>query len=99
VRFEFLFGIPPKLLYILTGVAILLAVYSLLCAFLAPRDWRPYLRGIAALNLTYCGLTALLLSYWRHQITVPGLLYFSGELLIVVVLAAAELKAAKAASS
>jgi hypothetical protein len=93
-RLEAFFGLPKNVLYVLSGIAVLLAVYSLAHAFMRTFDTSVRLKLIAVANLFYCVLTVVLLIAFYQQMTVYDLLYFVGELLIILSLAYFELKAA-----
>jgi hypothetical protein len=84
------FGMPVWVLYPLAAVAGVFALYSLLCYARFPANWQPYLRGIAVANLSYCVLTAVLVVYFWGQLTVLGVLYFVGEMGVVIGLVAVE---------
>ncbi len=92
VYFEQHFGMPRNILYGLAFIPCVFAAYSLFCYWRLPANWRPYLRGIAILNLLYCGLTATCMVLMYSKLTVWGLAYFCGEIVIVVALAWVELK-------
>jgi hypothetical protein len=94
-RLEPVFGLPAALLYGLLPVALGLAAYSLGCAVLV-RGPRPgHLRLIAGANLAYCVLSLALVAAAWPRITVLGLLFIGGELLIILALATAELRASR----
>lgn len=93
--FEPIFGMPLKVLYGLAALACLFAVYSFWNYVRFKENWRPYLRGIAIVNLLYCGLTAALVIYFRQELTMWGVLYFLLEMLIIIALATLEFNAAK----
>jgi hypothetical protein len=59
-----------------------------------PRNPSVRLKLIAVANLFYCVLTVVLLIAFYQQLTVYDLLYFVGELLIILSLAYYELRAA-----
>ncbi|MEM6771982.1 MAG: hypothetical protein AAF597_15495 [Bacteroidota bacterium] len=84
-------GIPLNTLYWLAALALVFAVYSFTCYYRAPENWRPYLRFIACVNLLYCCLTAGLV-FLHEENTVFGVLYFVGEIIVVVILALFELR-------
>lgn len=85
------FGMPPKLLSILSILACIFAVYSMSCYFLIGKNWRTYLKIIAVANLMYCLLTAILVMLLYQQITILGIIYFIGEILIILGLVYVEL--------
>jgi len=94
-----LFGMPKSILYPLSLIACVFAVYSLSCHFRFPANWQPYLKAIAAANLLYCCLTlglVLLMVYSFQKLTMLGVIYFLVEIVIVVGLAVVELRVASA---
>jgi hypothetical protein len=91
--FQPIFGMPHKVLYGLAGLACLFAIYSFWNYRWFKENWRPYLRGIAVVNLLYCGLTAFLTFYFRQELTKWGLLYFLLEMLVIIALVVIEFQA------
>lgn len=94
VNFESAFGIPKNVFYFLALIASLFLFYSSLCYFFLKENWKPYLITIAAGNLLYCCLTVGVLFYFYETITVLGMLYFIGEVAVILMLAIVELKSA-----
>jgi hypothetical protein len=90
--FEPIFGMPRQVLYGLAALAGLFAIYSFWNYRWFKENWRPYLRGIAIVNLLYCGLTAALVIYFREELTKLGLLYFLLEMVVIIVLVMLEFK-------
>jgi Zn-dependent membrane protease YugP len=86
-RYEEVFGMPRATLFTLAAIASGFAVYSTLCYALTSTRWKPWLRGIAAANASYCLLTLGLLAYLHASLTWLGFAYFAGEILIVGTLA------------
>ena len=93
-RLETFFGLPKNVLYVLAGIALLLAVYSLSNAFMQQINPSRRLKLIAVANLLYCLLTVVLLFIFYPQLTIFDVYYFMGELLIILSLASLEMKAA-----
>ena len=91
-RFESVFGMPQKVLYCLSCLAFVYAIYSLLSYWRIKENWVPYLRGIAFANLLYCFLTLSLVSYYRTVLTKWGLGYFLMEVMVIVTIVVLELK-------
>ena len=91
-RFEDIFGMPRQVLFVLAGIAACFAVYSISCHFLIKEQWRPYLRGIALANMTYCLSTLVLVLYLNRSLTWLGIAYFLGEIVLVMTLVAIEMK-------
>ncbi len=91
-RFESIFGMPQNVLYGLSFLAGAYAIYSCICYFSNLEKWRPYLKIIAIANLLHCCLTIGLVFSCYQKLTILGLCYFAGELIIVMSLAVVELK-------
>lgn len=94
VRFKAFFGMPEQALIVLSLTALLFAVYSLSCYFLAGRHWRTCLRIIAVANLLYCCATAGLVIFFYSSLSMFGVLYFVGEILLVGFLVSIEWRSA-----
>lgn len=88
------FGMPQKVIYPLAVLAGVYTIYSGLCYWLKPKNWRPFLKVIALANLLHCGLTFCLLFIYQQELTALGVVYFLGEIIIVVCLAIIELRVA-----
>jgi len=86
-------GMPKNVLYLLAGLPVFFIIYSFNCYFFLKNKWKPYLRGIAILNLLYCFLTIGLLFFYDHNLTILGWTYFIVELVVLFVLIAIEFKA------
>lgn len=86
-------GMPKNVLYILASLPIFFAIYSFSCYFFLKNNWKPFLKGIAILNLLYCFLTIGLLFFLDHNLTFLGWTYFIIELIILGFLIAIEFKA------
>ncbi len=94
VRFESTFGMPINILYFLSFLACIFALYSFLCFLFTQKNSRLYLKIIAMVNLAYCCLTIGLVIYFYHRLTFLGLLYFFVEIIIITLLSILELKTA-----
>ena len=90
-KFEDNFGMPQKHLIILSILACIFAVYSMSCYFFVGKNWRLFLKIIAVSNLMYCVLTAYLIIVLYQQLTILGIIYFIGEILIIIGLVYIEL--------
>lgn len=95
VKLEHLIGMSVEILFRLAGAACLLCLYSLSCSLLRPSNWRPFLKGIALANLSYCLVTSALLIKLSKTVRPLGWVYFSAELVIVIALGALELAVAR----
>ena len=91
-NFERFFGLPQREVYYLGFLAIIYAAYSFICYIKDLEHWQPFMKVIAMANLLHCFITIGLVIYYYQQITIWGMLYFIGELIIVIPLATLELK-------
>lgn len=95
VKFERFFGIPKATLYFLASLPCLFATYDFYCYRKIDRNLGQFLKRIAIVNLLYCCLSIGLAVYHYQEITYLGWAYIVNEIIIVVVLAMIELRAAK----
>ncbi len=89
--FNGFFGMPPVIAAWLSLIAVAFCLYSLSCFFLCRTRWKPFLRVIIAANLLYCCLTFCLVLYYYQRLTLPGRIYFFGEMIILCVLVGLEI--------
>ena len=94
VPFESYFGMPSAVLYRLSLLIVVYALFSFYCYRRTPENWPPFLRGIATANLLYAVLTMVLVRIYFDQLTTLGLLYFALELLVLGAIAYIEFQAA-----
>lgn len=87
VQLQEYIGMPENVLYALAAIAGVFAIYSLTCY----RELIPvralHLRMIAVGNLSYAALSAVLVAWFLPQLTLLGMLYFVGEIIIIAALA------------
>lgn len=84
--YESLFGMPKQVLYILAGIAFCFALYSFSCHLFLKRDFEFYLKIIMSANILYCVATFTLMFLYFESLTWLGIAYFSGEILVVLIL-------------
>ncbi len=94
VELEQYVGMPSEVLYPLAGVALVFAAYSLGCYLFVQIISSTHIRIIACTNLTYCIITAYLVVNLFDHLTTLGVVYFIGEMVVIVGLAVVELKTA-----
>lgn len=93
--FESFFGMPVRVLYVLGAVAAVFAVYSFSCYCWLKRSYRSFLAAIIIANLLYAVLSLGLVIYYFPQLSNWGLLYFAGEIIVILVLVAIEYRCLK----
>lgn len=94
VRWESLFGIPRFTLYFLAVLPCFFAAYDFLYYFKILTNYGKSLKMIAIVNLLYCLLSTSLATYHYQSITYLGWSYIILEIMIVLVIAKVEWKAA-----
>ena len=88
-------GMPPSVLHPLAWIAGVFAAYSLSCfAGFGPR-WPLLMSLIGSANLLYRVATAMLVFQHSEQLTLLGIAYFVGEILIICTLVAIEFTAVR----
>ena len=96
-RFREVFGMPQKVVYLLSLVPFIYAVYSFCCYFFSRffsyNRWQVTLKAISIANIFYCCITIGLVFYFYQSLTTIGLLYFLGEVMIIACLVRMELLA------
>jgi hypothetical protein len=97
--FENIFGMPRKVLYALSIPAFGFAVYSLSCYFFDVQRWQLFLKLIALANFIYCCVTFGLVIQEYHSLTMLGVAYFLGEIVVIFAVISIELMAIKQHSS
>lgn len=85
-------GMPHKVLYQLASLATIFAFYSLTRYKFADLSNPNWLRGIIALNLSYCALSLTLVVTHFESLTALGLTYFILEKVIVLAIVGLEWK-------
>ncbi len=90
-------GLPVDVLKFLASIAVMFAVYSLSTHWLVKSGHSKFLIIIAIANLLYCGLTLGVMILYIDEITLWGLLYFIGEILLILGLVSMEFKTVRAA--
>ena len=92
--FDAFSGMPESSLYLFITIGSCCAVYSLSCYVYKPEKWRKYLKLSAAANLFYCVLTAIAVEQHADRLTLTGYSYFIAEIIVIVILALCEFRAA-----
>ena len=85
-------GVPQAVLYVFASVAVVFAIYSMLCFVFA--KGAVFLRAIAIANILYCVLTAMYILFAYENVTWLGYVYFLSEIVVIASIANWELKVA-----
>lgn len=89
-NFESVFGMPQEELHFLGFLAGVYAVYSFSCYLMKVNNWQFFMKIISIANISHCFITVGLVIYYSQIITAWGILYFVGEIFIVLPLALLE---------
>lgn len=87
---------PLTELYVLATIPVLFFIYDLFC-FRSNTENGKLLLGIAIANLSYCALSAYLVSSHFSELATLGRIYFGGEILIILVLVGLEVRVSTSA--
>lgn len=98
-NFNNFFGLSKDIFEYLSIIAFLFFIYSIGCYFLVKKNWKPFLKIICTANILYCILTFGILLYNYKSVSVFGLLYFSGEIILIAGLVLEEVKIVRKAFS
>lgn len=82
-KFESYFGMPGWALCYLSAAGGCCALYSFTCYFFVEPPLKPYIKGIALLNLLYCLLTMVYVACSYQELTALGLGYFIAEIMLI----------------
>ncbi len=89
VKFEEIFGIPSSVLYFLAMLPIFFLIYDIY-SYRKQLKIGVLLKGIAILNVMYCGVSIGLVFYHFNTITILGWAYIIVEIILVGFLAMIE---------
>lgn len=85
-QFEGVFGMPKYVLYLLSGNAICLFLYSICCHLIITKNWKPWLSTIIILNAIYIMLSIGFVIIYFENLTALGFLYFILEVIIIAMI-------------
>jgi hypothetical protein len=85
------FGMPAYILKYLLLIGLFYCAYSMSCYFWLKNHWTLFLRIISVANFLYCILTMSLMYSFYEDLTPMGLIYFLGEILLILFLVGVEL--------
>lgn len=93
-KFELYFGMPKNTLFILACIAALFAINSLTIFLLTTKNLQLYLKAIAIANIAYCIYSLVVVVDNYTTITKLGIIYFTVEIVVILLLALVEIKVA-----
>lgn len=93
--FQKYIGLPNRLLILFALMACLIFLYSLFFTIKPPTKPLVFIKTIALVNFSYCILTISTLLYYLAELQFIGLIYFSGEILVLLFLIRWEWKIAE----
>ncbi|UUF13911.1 MULTISPECIES: hypothetical protein [Flavobacterium] len=90
--FNSFFGLSKTTLEYLSLLALIFSIYSFTSFFLAKNNWKIYLKIICTANILYCVFTFGILLYDYKSISIFGVVYFLGEIIIIIGIVILEIK-------
>jgi len=90
--FNTFLGLSKTTLEYLSLLAVIFSVYSFSCFFLIINNWKSYLKIICIANVFYCLLTIGIIIYYYQSISVFGIAYFFGEIVVIAGLVFLEIR-------
>ena len=88
-------GMPITVLYLLACIAAIFMLYSWSCYFVPRWQTSRSIQVIGALNLSYSFLTIGLVIFHFNELTLLGISYFVGEIIILWILVSFEWRASQ----
>ena len=98
-NFEPYIGMPKEVMFVLSGAGFCFAIFSFSSHLWAKKDFEKYLSIILIANTAYCLGTLVLATIHIDQLTRLGIAYFTGEIIIVLMIAYAEFREVKQSKS
>lgn len=92
--FQELFGMPLVVLRLFSIIACVYTIYSLMSHYFGNQKHILLLKIIAFLNTLYGCLIAFFIVRYFEKLTLPGMIYFAGEIVLIMGLVALELQVA-----
>lgn len=89
------FGVPAALIFSLAATAGIFAIYSFSCHFVFKTKKPIFLRILAILNMLYCMATTIFALLLNESTTTVGVIYFTGEILLILSLSYLEFRLAQ----
>ena len=89
------FGMPNKILYLLSGIAFCLFIYSISCHMLIKSNWKPFLRILMICNLLYSLVSLIMIIKHSEKLAELGWVYFILELMVIGIIVTMEYKSYK----
>jgi len=87
IKFHDQVGMPPAVLYALSVIALVFAIYSLTCAKIAKDNWRLLLRIVVVANLVFGALSIAMVFIFFHDLHLLGFVYFGLEIIVLGLIA------------
>ncbi len=91
-RYEEYFGMPKHVLNYLSVIALAFFLYSFTCFYFINKNWKIFLGIIISANLLYTLLTLSLVIFHLKILTLPGLIYFIVEMVVIIGLVSIEIR-------
>jgi hypothetical protein len=91
-QLEQYFGMPKHALYLLSGIAFGLFIYSMSCHRIIKSNWKPFLIILIICNIIYSLISLGLIIKYSEELTELGWIYFILELIVIGIIIIMEYK-------
>ena len=91
-QLEEYFGMPKEIIYLLSGIAFCLFMYSINCYRFIKSNWKPFLRILIICNILYLLISLAIVITYSEKLTELGWLYFKLELIVILIIVIIEYK-------
>lgn len=85
------FGLSSSTLINLSIPIFGLLLFSMLCFFLKPQNWKLFMKLLALGNLVYCLFTSLIILLNFKELTIWGVVYFLIEIVLILFIVSIEM--------
>jgi len=92
LKFEKYFGMPGNILFVLSGWAFCLFVFSIGCHRFIKSNWKPFLRIIIVCNVIYTMVSLRLIIMHAEKLTGSGWIYFLLEIIVIGTIVSIEIQ-------
>ena len=89
-QLEHYFGMPKQVLFLLSGIAFCLFIYSMCCHRFIKSNWKPFLIALMIFNTAYLLVSITMVIQNAEYLTNLGWIYFTLEILIIGILISIE---------
>ncbi|GAA4110869.1 hypothetical protein GCM10022393_08200 [Aquimarina addita] len=91
-QLESYFGVPIQVIYVLSGIAGCLFVYSIIGYLFSKTRWKSFLIILIICNISHLVVSLAMIVLHSEKLTAPGYTYFILECIVIIIVVAIECK-------